>query len=79
MVCYFDDFALGTINYRPRWVELTKDKHVHRARDNEGVKVFTRQGWTPVKVGYVRLYGGQVDTGTEHTMAWEEYLRAIGR
>jgi hypothetical protein len=79
MVRYFDDFALNAINYRPRWIEVTKGANTHRVRDNEGMKVFQRQGWTATLVGYVRLYGGLEDTGTEHTMAFDEYIRVTGR
>ena len=73
MVHYFDDFRLGEISYRPQWVEFKKGPNTHRVRDNEGFKVFTRQGWTPGTMGYVRLYGGQVDTGKELTMQFEEH------
>ena len=73
MVHYFDDFAMNAISYRPRWIEVTKGANTHRVRDNEGMKVFQRQGWKPALVGYVRLYGGQVDTGKECTMPFDEF------
>ena len=73
MVHFFKDFAMNTIKYRPRWVEVTKGANVHKVRDDEGLKIFRRQGWTPTKVCYVRLYGGHVDTGAEYTLSFAEF------
>jgi hypothetical protein len=76
---YFEDFALNAITYRPRWIEVTKGANTHRVRDDEGMRVFTRQGWTPTLVGYVRLYDGKVDTGFECTIDFTGYLLIFGR
>lgn len=73
MYNYFRDFPIGVIQYRAKWIDVQKGTNVARLWDDEAMNVFFRLGWTPVTVGYVRLFGGQVDTGLEATMSFAEY------
>jgi hypothetical protein len=70
---YFEDFAINAIMYRPCYIELVKGGNTYRARDAEALLVFQRQGWVPIMVVYVRLFGGHVDTGKEYALPFSEF------
>lgn len=70
----FDDFAFRSdITYRVQWIEFTQGSHVHRVRDNEGYRVFRRQGWRPRTVGASRLFDGVVDSAIVAEIPFAEF------
>ena len=71
-VHYFEDFK-GDVTFRPRWVELTKDKAVRRVEDNEATHSLMNEGWLPTLLGYIRL-----DNGVECAMPFATHPQFKG-